>query len=126
MVIGAAAFLAWPLLNEGPVEERQAPPATQLQQAVSALAMKRDNALGGLRDAEMDYATGKLSESDYDLLRHELETEAMNAFRELDLAEKESKAFGMHQTGSCPSCGTGHQAPDAFCGNCGQSLPHGE
>jgi hypothetical protein len=68
-------------------------------------------ALIALKDLELDYATGKLSASDYDELRVRFTAAAVASLR---------------QTGpdgpSCPSCGPRSEQDAVFCSECGRPL----
>jgi hypothetical protein len=104
-----------------------------------------------LRDAEFDHATGKLGEEDYQALRAELSTEAMEAIRheeglsdpggaaaepEPERAEDgESRAgaehledeiaavrAGLKAGTTCTACGHVNRGGSNFCTTCGRPL----
>jgi hypothetical protein len=54
--------------------------------AVAALEAAREAKYREIRDAEVDLATGKLSQEDYDRINAELRTDAVGLLRELDEA----------------------------------------
>jgi hypothetical protein len=122
LVLVAAIFISWPLLFGGDSGTAPTPVEMQHREAFLSLAKQRDNALSSLRDSEMDHATGKLSEADYESIRNELETEAMEAIRKLDLLDGPSETPPGTEAGYCTSCGAGLNETDAFCGQCGQQL----
>jgi hypothetical protein len=93
-----------------------------------------------LRDAEYEYAMGKLGEEDYQALRTEISAEALEAIR---AEEEESQGGGWSLEGPtdaeleaeiaavrtrltggafCSSCGHPNPAGSRFCGDCGAEL----
>lgn len=80
--------LAWvlqPVLSEGVWSG-----APALERDPDEARRRRDNALAGLRDLEMDRETGKVEPEDYLRIRAEYESEAVEAMEELDSLEGES------------------------------------
>ena len=120
IVLLVAGFISWPLLGASDSAQAASPEDFQKQEDFLVLEKRRDNALSSLRDAEMDHETGRLSEADYASMRSELETEAMAAIGELD---QMGGGSGPVAAGFCPTCGSARAATDAFCGQCGASLP---
>jgi hypothetical protein len=123
IVLVAATFISWPLLLGSAADTDALPGETPNKEAFLSLAKQRDNALSSLRDAEMDHETGKLSEMDYETIRNELETEAMEAIRKLDVLEGPSESGKDADFGFCPACGARRNETDTFCGQCGLQLP---
>ena len=91
---------------------------------------RRRVTLLALRDAEYDFATGKLDETDYQALKRQLSAEALAALEELERsggrdaveaeiaeARKELKE-GMR----CPACRHLNPGGSRFCGACGVAL----
>jgi hypothetical protein len=64
--------------RDGPADE--APPAAD----VAALEAARDAKYREIRDAELDFSTGKLSEDDFRALERTLRAEALEILRALD------------------------------------------
>ena len=120
IVLLVAGFISWPLLGANDSSRAASPEDFQTQEDFLVLEKRRDTALSSLRDAEMDHETGRLSEADYASMRSELETEAMAAIAELD---QMGGGSGPGAAGFCPACGSARAADDAFCGQCGASLP---
>jgi hypothetical protein len=60
LAVVAVAFVARPLLREGPEETLEAPEQHRLE-----LAEERDRALAALKELEFDHRTGKVSDEDY-------------------------------------------------------------
>lgn len=59
--------------------------------AVAALEAAREAKYREIRDAEVDLATGKLSQNDYDRINSELRADAVGLLRELDEARDLSR-----------------------------------
>lgn len=79
VLIALVMFVAWPLLKEGQPEETVGEP-TDLEVAVD----EKDAALANLKDVEMDYRMGKLSDEDYQNLKADLELRAVEALEKVD------------------------------------------
>ena len=93
-----------------------------------------------LRDAEYDYQMGKLNEVDYLELRAELQAEALEAMkaveveknggpgaadaatREMIEAEVAAVRAGLRSGTTCTGCGHGNPAGSRFCASCGEAL----
>jgi hypothetical protein len=80
LAVVAVAFVARPLLREGPEETLEAPEQHRLE-----LAEERDRALAALKELEFDHRTGKVSDEDYRTMVGELRAAAADALRALDL-----------------------------------------
>jgi hypothetical protein len=79
MAAAVAAFVSYPFWGKGRGTVAEDP-------AVAALEAARDAKYREIRDAEVDLATGKLSQEDYDRVNAELRTDAVGLLRELDEA----------------------------------------
>ena len=79
LAVVAVAFVARPLLREGPDEPLEAPEPRHLE-----LAEERDRALGALKELEFDHRTGKVSDEDYRSMVGELRRAAADALRAVD------------------------------------------
>lgn len=104
------------------------------------LEHRRRVALGALRDAEYDFATGKLDETDYRHLRGELARDALALLEEgaaeapsgdgdgeteeIDPLEAEIARIrsGLREGTTCRACAHVNPAGSRFCGRCGASL----
>ena len=73
----AVVLIAGPLRRRAPVEPARSPELADLEAAKEAKFRE-------IRDAELDYRTGKLSEEDWRALDRELRGEAMDLLRRLD------------------------------------------
>lgn len=81
---------------------------------------RRKQALASLREAEFDFAAGKLDAADYQVLRTQLQREAvvaLHAAKRLGaVAAVAASAGGIHR------CGFTNPAGSRFCGGCGGAL----
>lgn len=80
VVLAAAAV--WYVL--APLWRRFPAPDRSVSAERARLAAERETALRVLRDLALDYATGKMSDTDYEALRGRQEAAAMDALRRLD------------------------------------------
>jgi hypothetical protein len=71
-------------------------------------------ALVALKDLEFDYATGKLSATDYAELQARYTTAAVSSLRQ---SRGES-----HRSLTCPGCGPRPEQDALFCSGCGRRL----
>ena len=135
LLVGITVFLILqPILagEEAPLESvGEEPSEAQFRKRVSLLQ---------LRDAEYEYAMGKLGEDDYQTLRQEISGEALAAIRE---EESEEQAEGGVLQGItdadleeeianvrtrlsggffCSDCGHPNPAGSRFCGDCGAPM----
>jgi hypothetical protein len=71
ILIGLVLYVSWPLLREesDPIEEE----TSELDLA----RQEKEQAVADLKDVEMDYRMGKLSEEDYARLKEEFEARAL-------------------------------------------------
>ena len=110
------------------------PSEAQLRKRVSLLQ---------LRDAEYEFAMGKLGEDDYQALRREISAEALAAIRAEEAEEAEDRPGGSFFDGPsnveleaeiasvrsrlsggsfCSNCGHANPAGSRFCGGCGSPV----
>lgn len=85
LIVVVAWFVAVPFFRQGRDESAPEAPGRSPWQA------RCDEALEGIRDAELDFHVGKLSEADYRELRRRLEVEAMDAIRHIEEEPRESR-----------------------------------
>jgi len=79
-------YVARPFLMDVDQEEREEKQLTRQEKA----ARRKDEVVMTLKDIEMDYHMGKLSDADYQDLRIQFEQEAVTAFEQVDrLNEKQ-------------------------------------
>ncbi len=83
LFIAAVLYVAYPLLKGGKSV------GTELEQSQRELLLhKKEEAVGHLKDIEMDYQMGKLSQEDYESLKVEFEYRAAEILRELESLPK--------------------------------------
>jgi hypothetical protein len=88
--------------------------------AAENLYSERDRVFDTLRDLQLEHATGKLSDGDYQLLRSRYDVKAAGILRQLDaLEEATAEAREEYQ---CPRCHAKVQGDDIFCAGCGAHL----
>jgi hypothetical protein len=78
LFVAVAAFVAQPLLRQG--DDKQADPDAEL----ADLETRKQSKYREIRDAEMDYRSGKLSEADFKRLDNELRSEAIGILELID------------------------------------------
>ena len=131
-----------------PVITGRSAPLDRRPDEPSEIEARKRVALLALRDVEYDYATGKLDDGDYSLLRGELATEALEAMRaeEARVAGMDRHDHGPADTGvplpdredieaeiaryraalqagtACPECRRVNDPGSRFCATCGVSL----
>jgi hypothetical protein len=81
VVVLLAAVVA---ILSGPLRARREEPPDEAEADVAALEAARDAKYREIRDAELDYRTGKLSEEDWRGLDEQLRAEAVEILRRLD------------------------------------------
>ena len=78
VVVVVIAFVAYPLFT---ATKEQITPTTD---ALDSLIAQRDSAYDAIRDLDFDYQMGKLSQSDYELLRDKYKARAALALQQID------------------------------------------
>jgi len=118
---GVVLFLAWPLLWP-------APSAATGGETEAYLLARKEEAYAALKDIELDYQMGKLSEEDYIELREKYRLEALALLDQIEkgdeieeLLEREVKALRRERK-LCPACGTEKSPASRFCRTCGAPL----
>jgi hypothetical protein len=89
-----------------------------------------DLAIAALREIEFDRATGKLSDTDYAVLRERYASAALASMRATDAqkpivedaAEAAIRAYRNAQP-TCGKCGIRPESDAIYCSNCGEYLP---
>jgi rRNA maturation endonuclease Nob1 len=90
-------------------------------------------ALTALKEIEFDRETGKLSDSDYDLLKNKYTAVALEALRQeaVDGASDDVEAMvaarvrALRFAPACLTCGPRPEPDASFCSSCGSRLPTG-
>ncbi len=135
IVLLAAGFVAWPLLQ---AEEPVSISTSDVEEG--SPEREKDQALRAIREADFDHRTGKLSDEDYAALRAELEGRALSAMAAIEsagalhpvvtagpgaaaAATTAPAARGGEPGGFCPACGVRFVRDARFCSGCGKKLP---
>jgi hypothetical protein len=82
LVVGAAVYVI-----TGPLRGRARESDDQLEAERAELDAMKETKYREIRDAELDYRTGKLSESDWKALDRTLRAEAVDVLKRLDRLE---------------------------------------
>jgi len=91
ILISVVLYVAWPFLSEK--KEFLPQEATELEIARE----EKENVISNLKDIEMDYRMGKLSEEDYETLREEFKLQAIQAIQRLESLEKRNRLQKSHR-----------------------------
>ena len=93
LFIGAVLYIAYPLFSESgeriPPEER-----AEREQTFQ----EKEEIVDALKDIEMDFRMGKLSDSDYRLLKGDFERQAVEVFQRLESLERKRVRSGKKQS----------------------------
>ena len=104
--------------------------------AIERLILQKETLYTAIRDLDFDHQTGKVDAEDHVALRRQMEAEAADILRQLDLAdpladldlvaEREILAYRRKEDAAsedtCPTCGTDLAADATYCPICGQLL----
>lgn len=123
LIVAAVAVVALPFVRPAQ-RERNANPEDGRRQALEAQKLE---AYAAIRDAELDFRMGKLSEADFGTLRETYAQRALAALAELEqLGAGPAAGAGGGPGGTvafCPACGWRTGGAARFCGACGLALP---
>lgn len=89
------------------------------------LYVARETVFDALKDLQFEFATGKLSQKDYDALRVRYEAQAADVLRQIDTLKPRAKKAGTAKSvaaRACPRCGTAVSGGNQFCTSCGAKL----
>lgn len=100
----------------------------------NGLAADKEKLLETIRELDLDFATGKLSEEDHRDLRSRSVAEAAEVMRAIDEArgpapedddieQAISAKKAQLQDRTCPACGAARTEGAGFCATCGAPLP---
>jgi cytochrome c-type biogenesis protein CcmI len=136
IVLLAAFFVAWPLLQDVSVGSNAAADSRE-----GSPEHEKEQALRAIREADFDHQVGKLSDEDHAALRAELESRALAAMAAIESASAlhpvaaavpGAPAAGATAApaargaagpaGFCPACGVRFVRDAGFCSGCGKKL----
>lgn len=89
---------------------------------------ERDRLFDALRDLQAEHTTGKLSDTDFQMLTSRYESKAATILQQIDAVEQnqsKGKSTGKHNPkaqATCPRCHARIEANDHFCFECGYKL----
>lgn len=83
---------------------------------------RKAEAYAAIKEAEFDRQTGKLSDTDFELLNSKFTKEALEAIAALDTQAPRSITGKPGKAAFCPSCGTAAGGKAKFCAACGTAL----
>ena len=136
MAIGLVVWVAEPLVRRGRVRETAADAQGDV---VERLTLQKETLYTAIRDLDFDHQTGKVDAEDHAVLRRQMEAEAADVLRQLDLADpladldlvaeqqilayrQKEETVAPASEDTCPACGTGLTADPTYCPICGQLL----
>lgn len=85
LFIAGILYIAYPLLKE---EEETEVRAADEKSAEDEALLEKSDIIDVLRDIDMDYRMGKLSQQDYEGLKGDFERRAVGAFQKLQSLQK--------------------------------------
>lgn len=119
LILVAVAFVALPFMGWAEAAAFVAG-GDQRRQALEAQKLE---AYAAIKDAELDFRMGKLTETDYQFVREKYAQEALAALAALDAGGiSESRRQSDTAVAYCSACGTKTAPGGRFCGGCGQHL----
>lgn len=95
LFIAGILYIAYPLLKE---EEETEVRAADEKSAEDEALLDRGDIIDVLRDIDMDYRMGKLSQQDYEALKGDFERRAVGAFQKLQSLQKRGGKAGKTQS----------------------------
>lgn len=123
LIVAAGLFVAWPFFRA------EANWLDADADTLSPLERQKTEAYTALKEAEFDWRTGKLSETDFAALQEKYRQQALAAIAAIEEARarsrRERKVAGVRQprrVAFCPSCGHAVSPSANFCAACGLSL----
>ena len=115
LAMAALLYVFWVTPEPVPVKSRQDREREFLQE-------RKEVVYENLRDLQMEYRMGKLSDQDYSQLKaHYQEQLALLLYQAEQIGEPAPVALPL--PGRCPRCGNDNPAENRFCGACGQQMP---
>lgn len=145
VLVGIGSFLLLLVVAYLIVSPALVPDAADATSASAGVRVRKDQLLAGIRELDLDLATGKIDEADHRRFRAATLAEAAATLHELELLEAE-EALQEEEEGrlpdadddpletliaerkrrleehACPACGSSVEPDDAFCRRCGTPL----
>ncbi len=87
LFVSAILYVAYPFLVETEERAQREQEETALQKAEK----RKDDIIATIKDIEMDFRMGKLSEEDYQALKSQQEFEAVAVLQEIDKLEQQAR-----------------------------------
>lgn len=136
MAIGLVVWVGEPLVRRGRAREADADAQSD---AIERLTLQKETLYAAIRDLDFDHQTGKVDAEDHAVLRRQMEEEAADVLRQLDLVDpladldlvaeqqilayrQKEDAAALASEATCPACGTALSADPTYCHICGQIL----
>jgi hypothetical protein len=140
--LGLALALIVGVILARPLFEHAAQGVSERDRQLSMAQAERDRILNRLQELEMDYAMGKVIQSDYEGERRLMMQQGADVLREIDnlrvvdipagealsldaqieAAVASTRSRSQLSGGFCTNCGASIQAGDLFCTRCGQAV----
>jgi hypothetical protein len=119
LAIITAVFIGYPLF-----QKRQQKISFALNHRDQELEARKNEIYAAIRDIDFDYKMGKLSQEDYEALRHQYKSEAIGLMKQIDAAQPGKTPRRAKETAAafCHHCGQPASAADRFCSACGGKL----
>lgn len=136
VAIGLAFFVGSPFVRQRLDDSREGEATRELEQ----LMLHKETVYTAIRDLDFDFQTGKVDDDDYRAVRRQLEDEAVDVLRRIDVVdplavlddEIERQILVIRQqqnanldpklAGACAGCHAALQGDEKFCPACGQSV----
>lgn len=115
----ALAAVAVPLLSPGEADELVPGERDRIEAERESLLAEKALTYDAIKELELDKASGKFSERDYQAMKRELEAEAIKVLQRLDAVGCKDGEVAPATPSACPSCGTGIDSSHAYCPSCG-------
>lgn len=122
LAAGALAAVAYPLVRGEDADALLPPGADALRAERETLLAEKRVAYEAIRELELDWKSGKLSEADYQTIRREMEAEAIRVLQKLDAIEDHEAPSPEVKQPSCPSCSREIESAHDFCPDCGTRI----
>lgn len=123
LLVVSAAFVAAPFFAGDAIDPSLVPTPMSSR---GELEQRKLEAYGAIKDAEMDYRMGKLSDADFASLKEKYTHQAADALAGLEALAPTPLAQTAAASGTelryCPSCGTRLPETALFCPGCGAGL----